>query len=128
MKTPIRFVLLTIIAAMPLSVQGAESGPANLESCAACHGANGISVDAGIPNLAGQKEDYLSSQLSAFKEGERENDIMNAIALQLADGEIEEMASYFASLQGASNGEAQSEVPAQVAMASNSPLLSSERL
>jgi len=116
MKTPIRLALSLVIATMPFSVDGAESDLANLETCAACHGANGISVAAGIPNLAGQKENYLSGQLSAFKEGTRENTLMNAIASQLDDDEIETLAAYFSSRQGASDGDAQSQVPAQVAM------------
>ncbi len=116
MKTPIRLALFMVLATMPLGVEGAESDPANLETCAACHGANGISVAAGIPNLAGQKANYLGDQLSAFKEGTRENNLMNAIASQLADDEIEALAAYFASRQGAPDGEAQSEMPAQVAM------------
>ena len=116
MKTPIRLALFMVLATVPLGVDGAESDPANLETCAACHGANGISVAAGIPNLAGQKANYLRDQLSAFKEGTRENNLMNAIASQLADDEIEALAAYFATRQGAPDGEAQSEVPAQVAM------------
>ena len=34
-------------------------GKAKSEACAACHGANGISVSEKYPNLAGQKEKYL---------------------------------------------------------------------
>jgi len=37
--------------------------------CAACHGANGISVSDGIPNLAGQRATYLENQLRAWKDG-----------------------------------------------------------
>ena len=116
MKAPIHLALLMVLAAMPMGVEGAESDPANLETCAACHGANGISAAAGIPNLAGQKANYLSGQLSAFKEGTRENNLMNTIASQLADDEIEALAAYFASRQGAPDGETQSEVPPQLAM------------
>ena len=50
------------------------------EACAACHGANGISVSDKIPNLAGQKEAYLAKQLRAFRIEKRENTLMNAIA------------------------------------------------
>ncbi len=116
MKAPIRLSLLMVFVTMPLGVEGAEPNPANLQSCASCHGANGISVADGVPNLAAQKAEYLSDQLAAFKEGARENNLMNPIASQLSDDEIEALAAYFASLQVAPNGEAQSEVPAQVAM------------
>jgi cytochrome c553 len=63
--------------------------------CAACHGANGVSVAAHIPNLAGQKAAYLEAQLGAFKEGSRKNEIMNAIAAQLRDEDIASLAAYF---------------------------------
>jgi cytochrome c553 len=119
MKTQIRLALVLVLATVPLRTQGAESDPAmltKLENCAACHGANGISTADGIPNLAGQKANYLRSQLTAFKNGTRKNDIMSVIAPQLSDGEMQALAAYFASRQGAANGEARSETPPQVAM------------
>ena len=119
MKAPIHLALVLVLATLPLRTEGAESDPAmlsKLESCAACHGANGISAADGIPNLAGQKANYLRSQLSAFKNGTRKNDIMSVIAPQLSDGEMQALAAYFASRQGAPNGEARSETPPQVAM------------
>ena len=58
--------------------------------CAACHGANGVSVSDTIPNLAAQRTGYLEAQLKAFKDGTRKQPgatsptaIMNAIATQL---------------------------------------------
>ena len=119
MKAPIYLPLVLILATAPLSAEGAQSDsatPRHLETCAACHGANGISVAAGIPNLAGQKATYLKSQLSAFKDGMRENDVMKAVASQLADAEMEALAAHFASKPGAPNGEARSEPPSQLAM------------
>lgn len=93
----------------------AAAGKAKAEEvCAACHGANGVSVSAAIPNLAGQKPAYLSAQLKAFKEGKRKNDIMNAIAAQLSAADIENVAAYFASLTGAT-GSAMSEFLPHVA-------------
>lgn len=70
--------------------------------CAACHGANGVSVADNIPNLAGQKQKYLAAQLHAFKAGKRKNDLMNAIAAQIDDNVIANVTTYFASLPGAS--------------------------
>ena len=69
--------------------------------CAACHGANGISVRGNIPNLAGQKEQYLVGQLKAFKSGKRKNAMMNAIAKQVDNDAIANVAAFFASLPGA---------------------------
>ena len=62
-----------------------EAGKAKVaEVCAACHGANGVSVSDTIPNLAGQRRLYIESQLKALKDGSRKNPIMNAIAAQLS--------------------------------------------
>jgi len=72
-------------------------------ACAACHGANGVSVADAIPNLAGQKAIYLETQLRALKSGTRRNAVMNAIATQLSPQEISNVAAYFASLPGASS-------------------------
>ncbi len=69
--------------------------------CAACHGANGVSVTDAIPNLAAQRAGYLESQLKALKDGTRKNQIMNAIASQLSAEDIANVAAYFASQPGA---------------------------
>lgn len=76
--------------------------------CAACHGANGISVGAAIPNLAGQKSAYLAAQLAAFKDGRRRNDVMAAIAGPLTSAEIAGVAAYYAGLPGAAASSAAS--------------------
>ena len=69
--------------------------------CAGCHGEAGVSVAADIPNLAAQKADYLAAQLEAFRDRKRSNPLMNAIAAQRDDGQIENLAAHFAALPGA---------------------------
>ena len=66
--------------------------------CAACHGANGVSVADNIPNLAGQRRVYLEAQLRALKSGTRKNPLMNAMAAQLSNDDIVNVAAYFSSL------------------------------
>jgi cytochrome c553 len=90
-----------------------EAGKARAEACAACHGANGVSVSADIPNLAGQKIDYLIAQLKAFREGKRANPYMNAIAAGLGDADIQNVAAYWNSLPGA-EGSSMSEMAASI--------------
>lgn len=68
-------------------------------SCAGCHGANGISDIPLWPNLAGQKAPYLSKQLKAFKSGERVDSMMNGIAAQLSDSDIENVSAYYSTLK-----------------------------
>jgi cytochrome c553 len=79
-----------------------EAGKAKVQGvCAACHGANGVSVSDTIPNLAGQKAAYLETQLKALKDASRKNPIMNAIAAQLSNDDIANVAAFFASQPGA---------------------------
>ena len=92
------------------------AGKAKVETvCAACHGANGVSVSDAIPNLAAQKAAYIENQLKAFKEGARKAPAptspiatMAAIAAQLSASDIADVAAYFASLPGASAATAKS--------------------
>lgn len=106
-----QLVLFAMLAVVPVAqAADIEAGKARASTvCAACHGGNGVSVAASIPNLAGQKVGYLTSQLQAFKAGERKNDLMNAIASQLDGEDIENVATYFASLAGAAVSSTKSE-------------------
>ena len=93
-------VLLIPVAATAADI---EAGKAKVQTvCAACHGANGVSVSDSIPNLAAQKAAYIESQLKALKDGSRKNQIMSAIAAQLSSDDIVNVAAYFASQPGAS--------------------------
>jgi cytochrome c553 len=102
-----RMLGLSVFLAVAPLAQGAdvEAGKARAATvCAACHGANGVSVSDTIPNLAAQRVGYLEAQLKAFKDGTRKAPIMNAIAAQLGADEAANVAAYFASLQGAAPG------------------------
>ena len=95
------FACWLLAAGLPVATQAAdlEAGKAKAQAvCAACHGANGISVADAIPNLAGQRVAYLELQLRALKDGGRKNPVMNAIATQLGAEEIANVAAYFSSL------------------------------
>ena len=85
---------------MPALAADPEAGREMAAQCAGCHGEAGVTVDAEIPNLAAQKADYLEAQLEAFREGERSNPLMNAIAAQLDDAQIENLAAHFAAPAG----------------------------
>jgi cytochrome c553 len=97
------FLLSAFVLAAPAALAAdVEAGKVKVAMvCAACHGANGVSVGPAIPNLAAQRAAYLEAQLKALKEGARKNPIMNAIAAQLTPEEMANVAAYFASLPGA---------------------------
>lgn len=67
--------------------------------CAACHGADGIAKSADVPHLAGQQEVYLFNQIKAFKSGRRAHKEMRYMSRRLTDGEIAEIARYYAHLR-----------------------------
>jgi len=69
--------------------------------CAACHGPSASKL--GAPSLQGQRPEYIASQLAAFAEGVRVNDInqqMRSIASQLTPAEIRAVAALYGSRGG----------------------------
>lgn len=94
-------LLAALGVASPTEAADIAAGQAKSEACAACHGANGTSVSDDIPNLAGQKAKYLETQLKSLRAGERKNELMNAIAAQLGDADIADLAAFFNSQPGA---------------------------
>jgi cytochrome c553 len=102
-----RMLGLSIVLAVAPVAQAAdvEAGKAKVATvCAACHGANGVSVSDAIPNLAAQRAGYIEAQLKALKDGTRKNPLMNAIAAQLGAEDMANVAAYFASQPGAATG------------------------
>jgi len=86
--------------------------------CAACHGANGVSVSDALPNLAAQRAAYIEAQLKLYKDGTRKAPgatsptlIMQAMAAQLSAEDIANTAAYFASLPGAAAGTKSPQLP-----------------
>jgi cytochrome c553 len=72
-----------------------------LRECAGCHGADGISITPTMPNLAGQKEEYLKQTLTAYRDKKREGAsaaMMTPMAAGLTDAEIADLAKHFSSL------------------------------
>ena len=69
-------------------------------ACAACHGQNGISVNAAWPTLAGQHEDYLVHALQQYRDGTRGDPIMGAQAALIAEEDVKKLAMYFSRLEG----------------------------
>ncbi len=86
------------LISQPVSAADINAGKAKSVTCAACHGNKGISMIPMYPNLAGQKEQYLVLQIKAFRDGERKNMIMSAMAVGLSDTNIINLSAYYASL------------------------------
>ncbi len=81
-----------------------EAGRERSAACQSCHGPEGISLGKAWPNLAGQKAAYLEAQLEAFRDGTRKNPLMSAMAAQLSDADIDNLAAFFSSLPAGGSG------------------------
>jgi cytochrome c553 len=100
MKKQILAIATTaLLIASTSSIAGdAAAGKAKAGMCAACHGATGVSANPMWPNLAGQKEMYLSKQIKAFKSGSRKDPMMAGIVAGLNDADIANLSAYYAGL------------------------------
>ncbi len=70
-----------------------------IPACAACHSPTGMGNDlANFPKLSGQHSEYIKSQLMAFKNDERINDMMQIVAKKLTDEDMAAVSSYASGL------------------------------
>ena len=69
-------------------------------SCVGCHGVDGNSEVPTFPRIAGQYEDYLYQSLKSYKNGKRNNAIMNGVASTLNDDQMKKLSKYFATQKG----------------------------
>jgi cytochrome c553 len=72
--------------------------------CAACHAADGNSVAAANPKIAGQFPEYLHKQLADFKpqagkKPARESAIMTPMVANLSEADLKNLAAYYAGQQ-----------------------------
>jgi cytochrome c553 len=73
-------------------------GAALASTCNNCHGANGVSTDAAIPNLAGQSASAIYKQLEDFRSGRRNPALMGVFVAPLSDQDLIDLAVHFAAL------------------------------
>ena len=98
-----KFVLMAAIlcvlapAGRAYAEGNAAAGQAKAALCAACHGADGNSVNSQFPKLAGQNASYIVQELERFKSGYRKNPIMSGMASGLSDQDMQNLAAWFSS-------------------------------
>lgn len=92
--------LLAVLPVAALAKGDPVAGQQKAAACQACHGTDGHSVDPTYPNLAGQHESYLVKALADYRAGRRNNPIMNPMAVNLTDQDIEDLAAWYASQHG----------------------------
>lgn len=87
---------LCLVLVAPVSADpDPQAGKAKSAVCAACHGADGNSVNPEWPVLAGQHPNYIVNQLLAYQEGQRANALMSAQAMALDDSARADLAAYY---------------------------------
>ncbi|MGF1764454.1 c-type cytochrome [Aliivibrio kagoshimensis] len=103
MKKVIGFTLASLLLASPAMAAGdAAAGKTKSAVCSACHGATGVAMIPGYPNLKGQNEQYLVSALKAYKTKARTGGnalVMQPQALMLSDADMANLAAYYSSLK-----------------------------
>jgi len=98
------FVLLgaAAIVALARAPAFAADVPADmrekLETCAACHGPNGVSPNPEVPSLAAQPELFTQWQLVYMRDGTRKVEAMEAVVKDMTDDDVRFYGSYFAAL------------------------------
>ena len=113
-------LLCVVLAAGPAMADSlvdgsAEAGKAKSITCAACHGAEGNSVNPTWPNLAGQHAGYIVDQLQAFKDGLRNNALMNGQAMMLSEEDMKNLAVYYEGLEAAAQPVADADLVTRIA-------------
>jgi cytochrome c553 len=101
---------LTAVGALLGASLGATAVPAHAQDnkitlqnkiaqCQGCHGINDWKTAFPevyrVPKLGGQKAGYIVAALKAYKSGERDFATMRAIAADLTDEQMQELAKYY---------------------------------
>lgn len=98
LATGFGIVSMTASALITVPSYDIEAGKKIVDAnCAACHGANGVSVAPAQPNLGGQNVKYLYKQLVNFKMKVRRNGVMEAQLVGLTQQDLADVAGYYAS-------------------------------
>jgi len=94
---------LAACAALALADAAQAADPAagrkKAATCAACHGINGLAKIPDAPNIAGDSTTYLKNALNAYRSGKRQHEQMAIVAKRLSDGDIEDLAAWYAALK-----------------------------
>jgi cytochrome c553 len=90
--------MFALLAALFLSSAAPAQTDERLKVCAACHGADGNSVTAGTPSLAGQPRTFLENYLVLTREGLRGSEVMQKLLHGVPDRDIVALAKHFTSL------------------------------
>lgn len=77
--------------------EGLSADPDMLaETCAACHGVDGVSVGQSLPSLGGMNAEYFVQTMKDFADGTRHGTVMDRVARGYTEADLKAMGAYFA--------------------------------
>jgi cytochrome c553 len=99
-----RILAAVAISGAALSASAAENNKVTVQNkiaqCQGCHGIEGWKTAYPevyqVPKLGGQRAAYIVSALKEYKSGERQFGTMQAMAADLTDDDMKQIAEYFA--------------------------------
>ncbi|MEO5371207.1 MAG: cytochrome c4 [Magnetococcus sp. DMHC-1] len=97
----------TLVLAAAVVVGGLWSVPAMAgptpsmlsNTCAGCHGPNGVAPGPSIPTIAGMPYNFLKLMMTEFLKDERPSTIMSRVAKGYSDADIDVIAKHFSELK-----------------------------
>src|SRR3984957_3761365 len=87
---------VAVAVAMVHAAEAADDLDARLQTCNACHGADGKPISATIPIIWGQQTAYLVKQIHDYRAKDRDNPVMTPLAGTIKQEETRKAAAYFA--------------------------------
>jgi cytochrome c553 len=91
--------LLLALSSPAFAAGNIAAGRQKANACQTCHGLDGLSKMPDAPNIAGDPEEYLLRQLTAFRKGERKNEMMSIVVQPLSDQDVADLAAYYAAIE-----------------------------
>jgi cytochrome c553 len=91
----VTFGVAAIVASVP-AASAADDLEARLQTCNACHGADGKPISAVIPIIWGQQTAYMVKQIHDYRAKDRDNPVMTPLAGTIKQEETRKAAAYFA--------------------------------
>jgi cytochrome c553 len=109
----LRLLIAALAATLAPGVQAAGDAAAGKQKnfqCMGCHGIPGWKTAFPevyqVPKLGGQHAAYIVAALKAYKKGERDHPTMRAVATDLSDKDMEDLAAYYAGSAGTAAAQA----------------------
>ncbi len=77
--------------------QDTDAGRKVAGMCRTCHGLDGVARIPIAPHIGGESVAYLTRQLTAFRDGSREHEMMSVVARSLSDAQIADVSAWYSS-------------------------------